>query len=100
VLEWVREAGGGNVYRRAEKGMPGVAQIFRATTGEVVRPGQGGEVNGVAKRGIGKLKANSPGASVPSGLFHRPCQLVFQKEEFSVLRYAAVVLEKVAEVGL
>jgi hypothetical protein len=40
---------------------------------------------GVAKREIGKWRANSPGESVPSGLLHGPGRFVFQKEELGAL---------------
>jgi hypothetical protein len=48
VLEWVREEGGGNVYRWVEKEME-----VRAGTGEAVHPGEGCGVSGVARREMG-----------------------------------------------
>ena len=56
VLEWVREEGGGNVYRWKEKrdgrlAVPSVAAVFRAATGEVVHPGEGGGVSDTASLG-------------------------------------------------
>jgi hypothetical protein len=95
VLERVREESGGNVYRRAEQGMGGPAPKYYEQPPEKLFI----QVNCVAKRGIGKLKANSPGALVLSGLSHSPCRLLFQNDELGLFLYPAGVLETVAEVG-
>ena len=55
VLEWVREDGGGNVYRWAEKGMegwhcPALLKYFEEAPAKLHIPGEGGGVIGVARR--------------------------------------------------